>query len=168
MNQWIILRTAPNRERWVAHELRRGFGLSTYVPVERVKIINGRKSLERIVPLMRGYCFAGAVEDFPLAGIAATRHVHGWLAPDDPEKPAVITQSEIDRIRELERELNQERLARPRGLQVGDHVRVKEGPFKDMASLLNKIRGSKASVDVYIFGRVTPISVPLDALEPAA
>ena len=168
MSQWIILRTAPQRERWVAHELRRGLGLSTYVPVERVKITNGRKSLERIVPLMRGYCFAGVVEAFPLADIAATNHVHGWLAPDDPERPAVITQSEIDRIRDLEQALNEERKARPRGHQIGDRVRVAKGAFQSMETLITAIRGSKASISVPILGTYRNVTVPLDALEPAA
>jgi len=168
MSQWIILRTAPQRERWVAHELRRGLGLSTYVPVERVKITNGRKSLERIVPLMRGYCFAGVVETFPLADIAATRHVHGWLAPDDPERPAVITQSEIDRIRDLERALNEERKSRPRGHQIGDRVRVAKGAFQSMETLITAIRGSKAILAIPMLGSTRDIELPMDALEQVA
>lgn len=167
MSQWIILRTAPQRERWVAHELRRGLGLSTYVPVEHIKITNGRKALTRTVPLMRGYCFAGAVETFPLPDIAATNHVHGWLSPDDPERPAVITQSEIDRIRELERELNQERSARPRGVCVGDRVNYK-GPFATMNQLLKAIRKDRGLIVVPVLGTERETWVPLVDLEPAA
>lgn len=168
MTQWIILRTAPLRERWVAHELRRGLGLATYVPVERIKISNGRKVLDRIMPLMRGYAFIGAVETFPLADIASTRHVHGWLAPDDPERPALLHQSEIDRIRDLERALNDERSARPRALAPGDRVRVAKGAFQSMETLITTIRGSKAFVSVPILGTTRDVAVPLDALEAVA
>jgi transcription antitermination factor NusG len=164
---WTILRVSPQREFSVAAELTRGLGLATYAPVDVVRLSRAGRTFERRLPLMRGYVFAGGIEGLPWSDIKATRGVAGWLTRDG-DVPAFLHQSEIDRIRALEREHNQERSARPSQLGVGSRVRVTQGAFESIESLICAVRGSTATIEVPMLGSTRDIQVPLEYLAEAS
>lgn len=162
---WHILRVAPQRERWLANELRVALGLHTYVPLEVNVIALRGKRIERRRPLVPGYLFVMGIGETVWHDIAATRHVTGWLAVNG--RPAEVSDAEVGIIRLMERQHNQV-LSDRRTLTVGDRVRPKDGPFASMHTLLSSIRGSTATIEVQMLGSVRKATVPLDSLERVA
>lgn len=163
---WSILRVSPQREIHVAAELARGLGLRTYVPIEQINIRRGSRTLERRLPLMRGYVFAGGLY-LPWRDIRETRGVTGWLTTHG-DTPAYVQQFEIDRIRAMEREHNLARDVRPSSLSVGVRVRVTKGAFESIQSLIRAVRGPTATIEVPMLGSTRSVQVPLSQLEEVA
>ncbi len=139
---WNVVRVVGARERTVAGELHRGLGLRTYYPIEVCKITRKARTIESSRPLMPCYLFVGHHDGMPWRDIAATKGVIDWLTVDD-DVPAVVSDAEIDRIRQLEREFNRAKVdTRTRALCVRDRVRINKGPFANMETLLTAIKGS--------------------------
>lgn len=159
---WFILRVIGARERTVAGELHRGLGLRTYHPLEVVKVSTRQRQMERSRPLMPGYLFAGCIDGMiPWRDIAATKGVIGWLEIED--KPARITDAEIDRIRMMEREHNRQRdERRSRRVQAGDRVRIVKGAFEGIEVLISEVRGQRVQFDT--FGKASSIDLDSVAL----
>lgn len=166
MTTWHILRCMTMRERWLANELRRGLGLKTYVPVEKVVATLRARRIERIRPLMPGYVFIGSPYGIPWSDVKATRHVIDYLKVDD-ETPASVSDAEVERIRDLE-QMHNAALHDRRVFRAGDRVRAKDGPFASMDVLLRSVRGSQATIEVHMLGSLRTAQVKLDQLEKVA
>lgn len=77
-----------------------------------------------------------------------------------PEKPAPITQKEADRI--MQRMTEGAESPRPKTLfEVGEMVRVTDGPFVDFDGTVENVNyeKNKLTVSVSIFGRSTPVEL---------
>lgn len=164
MSQWHIIRVVGARERHVAGELQRGLGLRTYYPVEKFKITRKARTIEKTRPLMPNYVFAGCIDSMPWRDIAATKGVVDWLTIDD-DIPATVSGSEIERIRQLEREFNRTKDDR-RQLRAGDRARPTKGPFESIDVLLRSIRGSTATIEVPMLGSTRTAQIRLSDLAP--
>jgi transcriptional antiterminator NusG len=85
-----------------------------------------------------------------------------------PERPAPITEAEADAIlNRVEAGVNK---PRPKILfEVGEVVRVIEGPFKDFNGVVEEVNyeKSKLRVSVLIFGRSTPVELDFGQVEKA-
>lgn len=160
---WIILRVVPQFERLTASTIRRGLDLATYVPVEVFRIANRGRTLERHRPLMSGYVFARVTDPMPWREISAIRRVRDWLSIGD--RPALLSDAEIVRIRDLEQAHNAARNAIPRGLHVGDRIRITKGPFASVETLIAAVRGSEVDVEVPFLGGPRPVSIPAEAVK---
>lgn len=163
---WFVLTVAPQRERIVARDLKAGLGLRSTVPYERLELRRNNRVLTRIRPLIPGYVFAGSSYAMPWRDIRETRHVHGWLTVDD-DIPAAVSDQEIAEIQRLAEQHNQQ-LRQIRTLGAGDKVRVKDGPFANIETLIRSVRGSTGSIEVPILGSTREIKVSLDQLEAVA
>lgn len=53
-----------------------------------------------------------------------------------------------------------------KALAVGQQIRVRSGPFTDHSALIEEIDGDQAKINVYLFGRPTPVTMPLAFLDP--
>jgi transcriptional antiterminator NusG len=85
-----------------------------------------------------------------------------------PERPAPITEMEAEAIlNRVEAGVNK---PRPKILfEVGEVVRVIEGPFKDFNGVVEEVNyeKSKLRVSVLIFGRSTPVELDFGQVEKA-
>lgn len=82
------------------------------------------------------------------------------------ERPAPISQKEADRI--LNRLEESTDKPRPRTLfEVGEAVRVIDGPFADFNAVVEEVNYDKSrlSVSVMIFGRSTPVELDFSQVE---
>lgn len=79
------------------------------------------------------------------------------------DRPAPISEKEVDAIMQRVRE--GEEKPRPKTLfEVGEMVRVIEGPFTDFSGVIEEVNyeKSRVSVGVMIFGRTTPVELTFD------
>jgi transcriptional antiterminator NusG len=171
--RWYIVHAYSNFENKVAESIKEQAaqkGLSdlfeaVMVPTEEVvEIRRGRKikSQRRFFP---GYVLVKmAMTDEAYHLIKNTPKVTGFLGSDN--KPVPITDAEAARI------LNQvaEGVERPKSslsFEVGEQVRVADGPFASFSGLVEEVdeQRSRLKVAVSIFGRPTPVELEYGQVE---
>ena len=138
---------------------------SVMVPLEKVvKVRRGRKvDAER--KFFPGYVLVKMdMTDEAFHLIKNTPKVTGFLGSDN--KPQPITDREADRI------LNQvqEGVERPKPsvmFDVGENVRVSDGPFASFNGIVQEVDEERArlKVEVSMFGRATPVDLEYGQVE---
>jgi transcriptional antiterminator NusG len=171
--RWYIVHTYSNFEKKVAESIREqaaSQGLSELfddilVPTEEVvEVRRGRKvaSERRFFP---GYVLAKMeMTDQAYHLIKNTPKVTGFLGSDN--KPMPISDGEAERILHQV----QEGIERPRpsiSYEVGEQVRVADGPFASFSGLIEEVdeERSRVKVAVSIFGRPTPVELEFAQVE---
>jgi transcription termination/antitermination protein NusG len=171
--RWYIIHTYSNFEKKVSESIKEQAAqkhLEDYfeqvlVPTEEVvEIRRGRriKSERRFFP---GYVLAKVdLTDEVFHLIKNTPKVTGFLGSGS--KPVPITEAEANRI------LNQvaEGVERPKAsitYEVGEQVRVAEGPFASFNGQVEEVdeERSRLKVAVSIFGRPTPVELEYGQVE---
>ena len=99
--------------------------------------------------------------------VKSTPKVTGFVG-GTATKPTPISQKEVDKIMQQ----MQEGVEKPRPkilFEVGEMVRVKEGPFTDFNGNVEDVNydKSKLRVSVTIFGRATPVELDFGQVEKA-
>jgi transcriptional antiterminator NusG len=171
--RWYIVHAYSNFEKKVAEAIKeqanvQGLGElfdDVLVPTEEVvEIRRGRKvtSERRFFP---GYVLVKMeMTDAAYHLIKNTPKVTGFLGTEN--KPIPITEEEADRILHQV----QEGVERPRPLisfEIGEQVRVSDGPFASFNGLVEDVDEERArlKVAVSIFGRATPVELEYGQVE---
>lgn len=97
--------------------------------------------------------------------VRKTNKVSGFVG-GTPTKPAAIPDDEVKKILNQVQEGTEK--PRPKVLyEMGETVRVKEGPFLDFNGQLSAVdyERSKVTVSVMIFGRATPVELEFGQVE---
>ncbi len=136
------------------------------VPVEEViEMKNGQKSItER--KFFPGYVLVEMeMNDDSWHLIKSTPKVTGFVG-GTANKPTPISEKEVEKIMQQ----MQEGVDKPRPkvlYEVGEMVRVKEGPFTDFNGSVEDVNyeKSKVRVSVTIFGRATPVELDFGQVE---
>ena len=171
--RWYIVHAYSNFEKKVADSIKeqaaqKGLGElfeQVLVPTEEVvEVRRGRKmkSERRFFP---GYVLVKMeLTDQAFHLIKNTPKVTGFLGSDN--KPIPITDAEASRI------LNQvaEGVERPKmsvSFEVGEQVRVADGPFASFSGQVEEVdeERSRLKVAVSIFGRPTPVELEYGQVE---
>jgi len=163
--RWYIVHAYSNFERKVAESIKEraaSAGLSdlfaeVLVPMEEVvEMRRGRKvSSER--KFFPGYVLVKMeLNDQTYHLIKSTPKVTGFLGTEN--KPIPITEEEAGRILQQV----QEGVERPKPsvtFEIGEQVRVADGPFASFNGLVEEVDEERArlKVAVSIFGRATPV-----------
>ncbi len=166
MMTWHAIRVASSQEFKIRDELHRG-GVASIVPRRRVAKGNKRdgKTVERMVPLLPGYVFAG-FQIFPAWNSLAT--IRGWIGPVGFDgSPARLTVADVELLRSFDRMVGQERETR-RGVRVGDRVPYRVGRLGELHALVKRLRGGKVVLGVELFGSEREVVVPIASIEAAA
>ena len=153
------------RERIAQSGLQAKFG-RILVPMEEVvEVKNGQKrTTER--KFFPGYVLVEMVmQDDTWHLVKHTNKVTGFVG-GAKNRPAPISEAEVMKI------VNQmqEGTEKPRHkveFEVGEYVRVKEGPFTDFNGSVEDVNyeKSKVRVSVTIFGRATPVELEFSQIE---
>lgn len=171
--RWYIVHAYSNFERKVAESIKEraaAAGLSdqfaeVLVPMEEVvEMRRGRKvaSERKFFP---GYVLVKMeLNDQTYHLIKATPKVTGFLGTET--KPIPITEEEAGRILQQV----QEGVERPKPsvtFEIGEQVRVADGPFASFNGLVEEVDEERArlKVAVSIFGRATPVELEYGQVE---
>ncbi len=171
--RWYIVHAYSNFERKVAESIKEraaAAGLSdqfeeVLVPMEEVvEMRRGRKvaSERKFFP---GYVLVKMeMNDQTYHLIKATPKVTGFLGTEN--KPIPITEEEAGRILQQV----QEGVERPKPsvtFEIGEQVRVADGPFASFNGLVEEVDEERArlKVAVSIFGRATPVELEYGQVE---
>ena len=171
--RWYIVHAYSNFERKVAESIKEraaGAGLGdmleeVLVPMEEVvEMRRGRKvSSER--KFFPGYVLVKMdLNDETYHLIKVTPKVTGFLGTEN--KPIPITDDEAGRILQQV----QEGVERPKPsvtFEIGEQVRVADGPFASFNGLVEEVDEERArlKVAVSIFGRATPVELEYAQVE---
>ena len=173
--KWYIVHAYSNFEKKVAQAIRDQADLKNLsglieeieVPTEEVvEVVRGKKKTveKRYFP---GYVLLKAeLTDDVYHLVRDTPKVSGFLGTGS--KPTPISTAEVDRIMHQV----QEGIERPKPsiiFEVGEQVRVSDGPFASFSGLIEEIDEERArvKVSVSIFGRSTPVELEYTQVEKA-
>jgi transcriptional antiterminator NusG len=170
-----------------ANELKAAFGISqdmtdeleideylkkhnVLVPKEKVEEIKNGKKREMDRKIFPGYVLVNMdySDEFGLL-IRKTPKVAGFVGVAKDSKPVPITQKEVDSI------LNQVKQTKEKAkhkveFEVGEKVRVIDGPFVDFNASIEEVlyNKTKLRVNVQIFGRDTSVELDFGQVEKTA
>lgn len=156
-----------NFEKRVAETLRESVeqqGLTDeieeiFVPTEEVMEIRRGKKVKAERRLMPGYVLVKMeMTDRAYLHIIDTNRVTGFLGPQG--KPSPMRDSEVNQLLNIV----EEGAERPRpkiSFEVGEQVRVTDGPFESFTGMVEQVDeiSARLKVMVSIFGRPTPVEL---------
>lgn len=152
-------------ERIARAEMTTEFGRILVPTEEVVEIKNGQKTVteRRFFP---GYVLVEMdMNDETWHLVKNTAKVTGFIG-GQRNRPSPISQREVDKIMSQ----MQEGVEKPRPktlFEIGEMVRVKDGPFTDFNGTVEEVNyeKSKVRVSVTIFGRATPVELEFGQVE---
>jgi transcriptional antiterminator NusG len=171
--RWYIVHAYSNFEKKVADSIRdqaKQRGLSDHfeeilVPTEKVVEVRRGRKVDAERKFFPGYVLVKMdLTDDVYHLIKNTPKVTGFLGTD--KKPMPISDAEADRILHQV----QEGIERPKPsvtFEVGEQVRVSDGPFASFNGVVEEVDEgrSRVKVAVSIFGRATPVELEFGQVE---
>lgn len=155
------------KERIAREEMEDYFG-EILVPVEEVvDIKNGRKivSERKFFP---GYVLVEMeMADASWHLVKSTPRVNGFIG-GTANRPLPISQREVNTIMEQFGGVQGDKRPKPKTeFEVGQKVRINDGPFADFTGDVNAVdyERSKLRVSVLVFGRETPVELDFGQVE---
>jgi transcriptional antiterminator NusG len=171
--RWYIVHALSNFEKRVADSIKeqaaqRGWAEKfdeILVPTEKVIEVRRGRKVETERKLFPGYVLVRMdLDDQIYHLIKNTPKVTGFLGSDN--RPMPISDAEADRIR------NQvvDAAERPKSairFEIGENVRVADGPFASFNGVVEEVDESRSrlKVAVSIFGRATPVELEYGQVE---
>src|SRR5262245_28347731 len=170
---WYVIHACSNFEEKVADSIReqaKQRGLADLfdeilVPIEKVTEVRRGKKVDAERKFFPGYVLAKMeMTDEAFHLIKNTPKVTGFLGADN--KPMAISEAEANRIIHQV----QEGIERPKpsvSFEVGEQVRVSDGPFASFNGVVEEVDDarSRLKVAVSIFGRATPVELEFGQVE---
>ena len=176
MSRWYIIHAYSGFENKVRDAIQseaNRLGLTDYVeqievPTETVTEIKRGKRVETERKFMPGYVLAKLeMNDQVYHLVKNTPKVTGFLGPGG--KPQPITEAEAARILSTKEEAA---TAAPKqkvnvDYEIGDAVKVLDGPFASFNGVVEELDFDKnrVKVSVSIFGRATPVELDFEQVE---
>ena len=171
--KWYIVHAYSNFERKVAESIRekaQATGLGDLfdeilVPTEKVVEVRRGRKVDAERKFFPGYVLVKmAMTDEAYHLIKNTPKVTGFLGSDN--RPMPISEAEASRILQQV----QEGVERPKpsvSFEVGEQVRVSDGPFASFNGQIEEVDEVRArlKVAVSIFGRATPVELEYGQVE---
>jgi transcriptional antiterminator NusG len=173
--QWYVIHVYSGFEKKVAESIReqaaqKGMADSfqeILVPTEEVVEVRKGAKVAAERKFFPGYVLVRMeMSDDTWHLVKNTPKVTGFLGGGRGNKPSPVGQTEVDRILKQV----QEGIERPRpsiSFEVGEQVRVSDGPFQSFSGYVEEVdeARSRVKVAVSIFGRPTPVELEYTQVE---
>lgn len=167
--RWYVIQARSNYEKRVQAAVKEQAimtGLDdkiedVVIPVEQVVEVKKGQKVKSERKFYPGYVLVKAqMTDEVWILIKGTTHVIGFVGAESGRKPLPISDSEADRmLKQMEEGIESEKPVMD--IEVGQEIRVLDGPFATFQGLVEEVDelNSKLKVSVSIFGRTTPIEL---------
>lgn len=173
--RWYIVHAYSNFEKKVSESIEeqaRQKGLSheieqVVVPTEKVVEVRRGRKVDAERKFFPGYVLVKAnLTDAVFSMIKNTPKVTGFLGAEN--RPTPITEKEAEQILAQV----QDGVERPKptvSFDIGEQVRVSDGPFASFNGIVQEVDQERArlKVEVSIFGRATPVDLEFGQVEKA-
>ncbi len=167
--RWYVVQARSNYEKRVQAAIKEQAimtGLDdkiedVIIPVEQVVEVKKGQKVKSERKFYPGYVLVKAqMTDEVWILIKGTTHVIGFVGAESGRKPLPISNSEAERmLKQMEDGVEKEKPVMD--IEVGQEIRVLDGPFATFQGLVEEVDdvNSKLKVSVSIFGRTTPIEL---------
>ena len=167
--KWYVVHTYSGNENKVAADIEKTVEnrkmqdliQAVSVPLEKVVEIKENKKKEVERKIFPGYVLVKMIiTDESWYIVRNTRGVTGFVGPGS--KPVPLSESEIIA-------LGVEKKTVTVDYEVGDNVKVIDGPLENSIGIVEEINADKnmVKVTVSMFGREIPVELELDQVEPS-
>ncbi len=158
---WCLVQTKPRNEKYSAQSCN-AQGIFVYLPLITKVEIHNRSERKLFLPMFPGYFFARASFD-ELTALRRDKGVWRIQILTEAEEEGLL--EDLKRVRESELlSENHELIVNP-GLQVGDVVRFKAGPFKGQEVIVESRENiADVIVNLEFLGRSLTIRCRADEL----
>ncbi len=176
MSRWYIIHAYSGFENKVRDQIlsdasRMGLDAmveSVEVPTEKVTEVRRGKKVQSERKFFPGYVLAKLeMNDQVYHLVKNTPKVTGFLGSSG--KPQPISEAEAARILNTKAEADaaQPKAKKKANFEIGDSVKVLDGPFASFSGLVEEIdfEKSRVKVSVSIFGRATPVELDFEQVE---
>ncbi|MBR3677047.1 MAG: transcription termination/antitermination protein NusG [Alphaproteobacteria bacterium] len=174
--RWYVVNVYSGSEKKVAESLAEQAKLKNmedrilevWVPMEKEperKDAEGKKRKEQGHKFFPGYILVKMeLSDETWLVVKNTPRVSGFLGSRN--KPQPISEAEVEKIRKQIEE-GAERPTNGLSYEVGEQVRVTDGPFESFVGVVEEVdtEKSRLKVSVSIFGRDTPVELEFNQVE---
>jgi transcriptional antiterminator NusG len=171
--KWYAVRTYSGHERKVKEHIDKEVekqGIkeklpTVHIPYEKFVEVKDGKKKSRVKNAFPGYILVEAVLDKQTKSIILdTPSVIGFLGVKD--EPTPLRPDEVKRI--LEDGQEEKRMSVKAPFEVGNTVKITDGPFSSLTGTVQEINAEKMKVKVLIgfFGRSTPTEFDFSQVKP--
>jgi transcriptional antiterminator NusG len=176
--KWYIVHAYSNFERKVAESIKadaaaRGLAdqfEEVMVPTEEVTEVRRGRKVTSTRTFFPGYVLVKMkMSDDAYHLVKNTPKVTGFLGAEHGKKPTPVSEAEVRRILG-QMEEGVERAAPGITFEIGEKVKVMDGPFQSFEGHVEEVDPEKARVKVAvsIFGRATPVELEYSQVEKVA
>ncbi len=171
--KWYAVRTYSGHERKVKEHIDKEVekqGIkeklpTVHIPYEKFVEVKDGKKKSRVKNAFPGYILVEAVLDKQTKSIILdTPSIIGFLGVKD--EPTPLRPDEVKRI--LEDGQEEKRMSVKAPFEVGNTVKITDGPFSSLTGTVQEINAEKMKVKVLIgfFGRSTPTEFDFSQVKP--
>lgn len=171
--QWYVVQTYSGQEAKVTQYLRELIESGeisdqigqVLMPTQDVVQIKNGKKVKTTRKFFPSYILVNM--ELNKEAVHFIRNINGVTGFVGNKKPQPVREDEIRRILgQTERSARQEISEVP--YEVGDAVKIKDGPFKDFDGVVDEIHPEKGKIKVMVsvFGRLTPVEVDFAHVQP--
>lgn len=170
---WYVVKVLPGKERSLTEQFNKEISLGRIkniarfvCPTEKELVAVKNKKVLREKVLYSGYLYfeaTGKLTSDELKGIALIPNIMGMMGD---KTPVQLRESDIRRILKddaLDNHVDAKKLK----YQIGEQVKVTDGPFVSFFGHITEMRDDKVIVEIKIFGRNNPVSLNILQIEKA-
>lgn len=167
---WYLVKVLPGKERQITEkynteiELGRINDIKRFVcPMEKqYKVIRNKKVIrERVI--YTGYLYFEATHELGYDELKNISFLPEIMSVLGDKKPIKLSDREIRKV--LNETAKGEDIIKDIKYNIGELVKVVDGPFNTFEGEIRMIDGDKVDVDVRVFGRPTKVSLSKEQIE---
>lgn len=170
-SHWYVVKVLPGKERILKEEFNKQISqgkisniLRFLCPTEKeMKVVKNKKVIREKV-LYSGYLYFESETDLSNEDLKFISGMNGLMGLMGERIPVKLRESDVKRVIKDD-ELDEYNETIRYQFKVGELIKIIDGPFNGFDGVISSLSGEKVSLEVKIFGRVTPVELTLRQIE---